>query len=100
MDSKRSGGEELGDRWRSGVLSLEVLESGRPCELEAQRLTLGSGAAKQGGARSEGILRVAGAVERAPCRAPRRWSSRRAPSPPGLRSPLHAFAGQRSPDGI
>ena len=38
---RRPGGRELGDRWRSGLLSLRLLGSGRPCGLEAQEVDTG-----------------------------------------------------------
>lgn len=99
VDSKsRSGGWELVDRWRSGVPSLELLGSGRPCGLEAPEVDTGKRRARR--SPGEGILRAAGAVEREQRAGPPGAGDPDAFSPPGLRSPPHAFPGQRHPDRI
>lgn len=86
MDSERSGGRELRDRWRSGLLSLKLLGSGHLCGLEAPEVDSGKlgrrarwslGRGEPGGRRggSGGVGRAA----RGAPRTRRLWTR-----PPGL----------------
>lgn len=82
---------------RSGLLSLRLLGSGRPCGLEAQRWTLGSGVRIEAEPEAKGSCGQRG-----------RWRERRAGPrgragralPTGPVHPPLSFPGQRLPDEI